>query len=181
MLVLTVPGEEMFNNDTQEFFTVNDTTLELEHSLVSLSKWEAKHNKLFIGNKELTSEEALDYIRFMVLTKGFDDQILNRFTKENFDAINDYISSEMTATWFAKERTPASRSGEQTTSELIYYWMLTLNVPIEAQHWHLNRLLTLIRLISVKNSKPKKRSPKEIAAERREINERRLREMGTTG
>ena len=161
MLRIIVPAAEYFDEINEEFIYKKEQTLQLEHSLVSLSKWESKWNKAFLGKQEKTDEEILDYVRCMTLTQNVDPEVYSRLSAENYAAINAYIEAPMTATCFFDER-KGQKSKETVTSELIYYWMISYNIPVEFQKWHLNRLLTLIRVCNVKNTPPKKRSQREI-------------------
>jgi len=179
MLKIVVPGVEMFDDKTQEFVTVGDVTLELEHSLVSLSKWESFHEKPFLG-KDKTDEDVLSYIKFMTLTEDVPNDVYEKLTEDNLTAIQKYLDAKMTATWFS-EQPGAPQSRDVITAELIYYWMIIFQIPFECQYWHLNRLFTLIRVCNIKQSKPKKMSRSEIAARNRELNERRRKELGTKG
>lgn len=180
MLEIVVPEQDLFDDDTQEFLTVKETRLQLEHSLISLSKWESSHVKPFLGKYDKTREEILDYIKDMTLTRNVDDRVYAALTEENFAEINTYISAPMTATTFHETNGPKGRS-ETITSELIYYWMISQNIPMECQKWHLNRLITLIRVCSIKNTPPKKQNTRSLAAQRRALNEQRRRELGTRG
>jgi hypothetical protein len=179
VLTIVVSGVEMFNDTTQEFTTEGDVVLELEHSLVSLSKWESKHEKPFLGSDDKTIEEVLEYVRFMTLTK-VPEETFSRLSEANVEAINNYINAKMTATWFNDQPgTPQSR--EVITAELIYYWMIAFQIPFECETWHLNRLFTLIRVCNIKQSKPKKMSRAEIAARNRELNAQRRAQFKTKG
>lgn len=179
MLRIVVLGEEMFDDQLQEFITVGDVTLELEHSLVSLSKWESKHEKPFLS-KDKTTEEIFDYIKIMTLTPDVPEEVYTKLSDKNINAINEYIDAKMTATWF-NEPPGAPKARDIITAELIYYWMITFQIPFECQFWHLNRLFTLIRVCNIKQSKPKKMSRAEIAARNRELNAQRRAQLGTRG
>jgi hypothetical protein len=180
MLRITVPGVEHFDDSTQEFITRGDVVLELEHSLASLSKWESKYEKPFLGDSEKTMEEILGYIKAMTLTPEVPEEVFHKLSEENFTAINEYIDAKMSATWF-HDAQPAPRSRDIITAEIIYYWMITFQIPFECESWHLNRLFTLIRVCNIKQSKPKKMSRSEMAARNRELNAQRKSQLGTRG
>lgn len=180
MLKILIGGTEYYDEATDTFDTIDAFELRLEHSLVSLSKWESKYQKPFLSKSDKTIEEILGYIESMILNENFPENVLNHLTKANIDTINDYIESKESATTFGKmpER---KGSGEIITSELIYYWMVAFNIPFECQDWHLNRLFALIRICNVKNAKPKKMSKNELAMRNRELNEQRKAQLGTRG
>jgi hypothetical protein len=180
MLMIVVPGVEMFDDESQEFTTRGDVTLELEHSLISLSKWESKHEKPFLGKSEKTAEEVLDYIRLMTLTPNVPEEVFLKLSEDNITAINNYIEAPMTATWF-NEAPGAPRSRDVITAELIYYWMIEFKIPFECESWHLNKLFTLIRVCNIKQAKPQKMSRSEIARRNRELNAQRKEQLGTKG
>lgn len=180
MLIITVPGDEHFDEESQEFVTIGDVVLELEHSLVSLSKWESLVEKPFLGHGEKTTEEVLKYIEIMIQTPNVPPEIVHRLSQKNFTEINQYIDAKMTATWFS-EVGNKQKSREVITAELIYFWMISFNIPFECETWHLNRLFTLIKICNVKNEKPKKMSKSEIAARNRELNAQRKAQLGTRG
>lgn len=163
MLEITIPGTELWDEERGEFVTIATKTIVLEHSLVSLSKWESKWCKPFLSKTQKTNEETVDYIKCMTITQNVDPNLYLGLTNENIEQINAYIDAPMTATWFTEDKnTPKGR--EQVTAELIYYWMIALNIPFECQKWHLNRLLTLVRVCNIKNQPPKKMNRKEFAA-----------------
>ena len=180
MLQITITGGELYDESKNEFITIKEQTLQLEHSLVSLSKWESKWQKAFLSKGERTFEETIDYIRCMTLNKNVDPIAYQFLTNENIEAVNAYISNPMTATYFSDD-TKKGGSREIVTAELIYYWMISLNIPFECQKWHLNRLLTLIRVCNVKNTPPKKRSKKEIMSRNAALNAARRKQLHTRG
>lgn len=180
MLQITIPAVEQWDESKQEFVCSKAQTLQLEHSLVSLSKWESKWHKAFLTKDEKTFEETLNYIKCMTLTQNVDSETYNFLTNENFKLINQYIEDPMTATRFSEEKN-SSLNKEQITAELIYYWMIALNIPLECQKWHLNRLLTLIKVCNIKNQPPKKRSRNEIASRNAALNEARRQQLNTKG
>lgn len=169
MLKITIPKQELFDESKMEFITTRETTLQLEHSLVSLSKWESKWCKPFLSKEEKTFEETLDYIRCMTITQNVQPTTYTLLTSQHLIDINKYIESPMTATVFADEKNKTTNR-EVITAEIIYYWMISLNIPFECQKWHLNRLLTLINVCSIKNQPQKKMSRKEILERNRALN-----------
>lgn len=172
MLKLVVPiSPEGWDEVKEEFVEPKTQILELEHSLVSISKWESKWHRAFLSGKEKTFEETLDYIRCMTLTENIDPEVYSHLTQSNIQEVNSYIEAPMTATVFNKQKSGDGKSKDVPTSELIYYWMISQNIPFECQNWHLNRLLTLIRVCNIKNAPPgKKQNPRELARNYAEMN-----------
>lgn len=184
MLQITIPEREYYDETNQVFVSIKSQTLSLEHSLLSVKKWESKWKKPFLGSKAKTYEESLDYIRCMTITPNVNPIVYYGLTGENIKQINDYIDDSATATWFSEEETklnvPRSKSAA-VTAELIYYWMVSYRIPFECQKWHLNSLLTLIHICEVKNRPSKKMKKKDIYARNRALNEARRRSLGTSG
>lgn len=181
MLTINVPiSSERWDEVREEFIEPEHITLQLEHSLVSLSKWESKWHKPFYSKSEKTDEEILDYIKCMTLTKNVNPDVYNHLTIDNVKDVKNYIDDPMTATTFSKDDR-SQGNGEIVTSELIYYWMIASNIPFECQKWHLNRLITLIRVCSVKNAPPKKRSKRDIMSRNAALNAARRKQMNTKG
>lgn len=181
MLKLVVPGVEAFDEAEDKFITVGDVTLELEHSLVSLSKWESEFEKPFLSKEEKSHEEVLGYVKAMTMTPDPPDDVWTKLTDENFEAINQYIDAKMTATTVYELHEAPKTKQETVTAELVYYWMVVYNIPFDCETWHLNRLFTLIRICNVKAEKPKKMSKAEIARRNRELNAQRKAKLGTKG
>jgi hypothetical protein len=181
MLQVTIPQVELWDEQKQEFISSKEQTLQLEHSLVSLSKWESKWCKAFLSNKGMTEEESIDYIRCMTITQNVPDDVYNAIPDSVIKEVSEYIALPMTATWFSDENNKQTSGGEIVTAELIYYWMIALNIPMECQKWHLNRLLTLIKVCNIKNQPPKKRSKKDMMSRNAALNAARKKQFNTTG
>lgn len=184
MLRIIVPGRpemEAWDEQHERFVIlpeVKEQTLQLEHSLISLWKWESKWHKAYHGKREKTTEETIDYIRCMTITPNVSPEVYDNLTEENFKTIYDYIMAPMTATYFPEEKN-GTINRETVTADLIYYWMITLNIPFEpCEKWHLNRLIALIRVCCMKNSSGNKKkgvSSESLAARKRLNAERRAR------
>lgn len=180
MLTITVPARDWWDEEKEEFGQFKGQTLTLEHSLVSLSKWESKWHKPFIDKTEKTIEETIDYIRCMTLTKNVVPMTYRFLTNDNITKVNDYISDSMTATWFSEDKKRVTNR-KKITSELIYYWMVALNIPFECEKWHLNRLFTLIEVCNRENQPTKKRSGQAVANSYAALNAARRKKLGTKG
>ena len=179
--IITVPEQEFFNSETNEFYTIKSTTFKIEHSLVAIAKWESKWHIAFLDNNvEKTNEMMIDYIRCMTISQNVDPQIYYHLPTSIIKEINEYIDDPMTATTFNDLNKGVNR-GEFVTNELIYYWMIAQNIPLECEKWHLNRLMTLIRVCSEKNKDPKKMNKRDIINRNRALNEARKRAYGTRG
>lgn len=173
MLTITVPAREIYDERTNRFFTVKEQTLKLEHSLVSISKWESKWEKSYLESNDKTDEEVIDYIRCMTLTQNVDPNVYYCLTRDNVNAIANYINAKRSATYLPEQKEGRSSVRDKVTSELIYYWMVALQIPFEAEKWHLNRLLTLIQICNIKNNPGKKMSKSEILNRNRALNKAR--------
>lgn len=176
MLWIDVPlTQEGWDDENEVFIEPKIQRLQLEHSLVSLSKWESKWCKPFLSKDNKTEEETLDYIRCMTITQNVDPDVYNHLTNDIVDEVNRYIDAKMTATWFSeREKNKAGKSSaEQVTSEIIYYWMIAQNIPFKCEKWHLNRLLTLIRVCDIKGQPDKKMSKREAIDQTRTLNKAR--------
>lgn len=181
MLQITIPSAEYWDESKNEFVYEKEQVLQLEHSLISLSKWEAKWEKAFLSKRDMSFEETIDYIRCMTVTKNVDLSVYGRLTKQNLTEINEYISKPMTAVYFREDEGSIRPSRETVTAEIIYYWMISFNIPFECEKWHLNRLLALIRVCNIKNTPPKKRSKREIMSQNAALNAARRKQFNTRG
>jgi hypothetical protein len=171
---------EGWDEKTETFVPPKVQVLQLEHSLVSLSKWESKWCKPFLNGKPKTDEEVTDYIKFMTLTQNVDPEVYDHLSAYDLDKIEKYIDAPMTATTFSEDgKGKANR--EIVTAEIIYYWMIALNVPFECQKWHLNRLITLIRVCNIKNTPAKKMNKKDILSRNAKLNAARRQQLNTRG
>lgn len=177
MLVLWIPETELYDEIHNEFTFVKKQKIVLEHSLVSLSKWESKWHKPFLSKDTKTTEETIDYIRCMTVN-SVDPNVYKCISSSMIDQINHYIGDSMTATTINQQNRP---SREIITAEIIYYWMVALNIPFECQKWHLNRLLTLINVCNIKNKPAKKMSSREILSRNASLNAARRKALHTRG
>ena len=179
-LTIIVPGREFFDSSKNEFVEVKETKLSLEHSLISVSKWESKWHKPYLSRDAKTEDETIDYIRCMTLNGPIDPNVYLALTRKNIEDIVDYIKDPMTATTIKRENRRPSR--EIVTNELIYYWMTALNIPFDpCQKWHLSRLMTLIEICSIKNAPPKKMSKRDVLNKYKSLNDARRKALGTSG
>lgn len=183
MLEITLKAAELFNEETSEFIVLPSEILLLEHSLSSLSKWEASWETPFLSDEEKTREQTLDYIKAMLISPVSSPDVFDRLTSEHFEQISKYIDRKMAATWFVDEpRRPGSTAA--VTAEIIYYWMISFQIPTEYQYWHLNKLLTLVKVINEKNAPKKKLNRaqrQEALSNRAMLNAQRKAQLGTTG
>lgn len=183
MLEIKVEPLEIFDESTNTFIHTKEVNLQLEHSLLSLKKWEEKWHEPFL-EKNKTSEQIRDYIRCMTISPKDVDPNVYKFMPDYYmEKIDKYMNDKMTATWFNENALKGAQKNakEVITAEIIYYWMISLNVPIEFQKWHLNQLLTLIKVLSIKNAPKDKVDKKEAAAQRKALNEARLAKLHTKG
>lgn len=179
MLELNIKDEEVWDEVKEEFVKTRGCRLKLEHSLVSISKWEAKYHKPYLTT-EKTTEETIDYIKFMTLSQNVPDEVYTNLTPKHISMIEEYINNPMTAATFKNVKKMTS-SGEFITNETIYWWMIKLNIPVEFQKWHLNRLLTLIEFCSLKEQPEKKMSKNEIYSRNAALNAKRKATLKTRG
>lgn len=173
-------GPEEWDEEKEEFVTPKYKVLQLEHSLVSLQKWESKWCKPFLHTKELTYEETLDYIKCMTMTQHVDPDIYNYLNDSHIKQIRDYIAAPMTATTFSEDKN-GKNNREIITAEIIYYWMVALQIPENYRKWHLNQLLTLIRVCNIKNAPPKKQSKSDIMRQNAALNAARRKKLNSRG
>lgn len=183
MLQLTIPSQELYDEKTQQFVYTKEYSLRLEHSLVSISKWESKWCKPFLSSDTKTDEQTIDYVKCMTITQNVPAEAYKYLTRENLEEISKYIESPMSATWFSNTEAEgaAKKSREVITSELVYYWMISMQIPVEFQTWHLNRLLTLIKICSIKNQPEKKMTKNQIMNRNAQLNAQRRKAMNSRG
>lgn len=178
-ITITIPSTEIYDEIREEFIKPKETTLKLEHSLVSIAKWEAKWHKPFLSRERKTDEEVLDYIRCMTITQNVDPYVYYCISADNRKKISDYIEDPMTAT--VVPELPGGKNRKTITNELIYYWMLSCNIPVEFQTWHLSRLLTLIKVCNYENAPEKKMTKNEIFEQNAKINAQRRAALKSKG
>lgn len=180
MLTITVPGKELWDEKAQEFTHTEDTVLELEHSLASLSKWEEKFKKPFLTDDVRSNEEAIGYIKAMTLGQNVPGEVYERLSEQNYLEIASYMNDSRTATWF--NDTPGGKANSQKlTSELIYYWMFTAGIDRSYERDHLSRLFTLLRVFGAQNGPKQKVPERQAASDRARLNAERQKLYGTTG
>lgn len=180
MLRLQVPKSEVFDEKLERFITIPEKTLVLEHSLKSVAKWESKWNVPFLSDTEKTREQTLDYIGCMSVNQDIDPLILERLTRKELSTITDYINAKMTATTITRRKPPRPTS-EKITAEIIYWWMIQYGIPPEYEKWHLNRLLMLVEVCSIKGAPQQKMSMSEQMAQQRALNKARQAQYKTRG
>ena len=182
MIRILLPEKELYDEVNNKFVYLPSRELILEHSLVSISKWDSKWHKSFLNTDDKSFDEVMDYIKCMCVEELEDENDLYRLSEENVSDINAYIQDSMTATTFSDfSDNNNTKSREIITSEIIYYWMIANNIPFECQYWHLNKLLTLIKVCSIKNSPEKKMSTSEILSRNKALNAARRKKMNSKG
>lgn len=183
MYELKIPEMELWDENEEIIIPIKKQTIQLEHSLISLRKWESKYHRPFLNDNEKTKEEIIDYIRFMTLTKNVNPIVYEYIPINEFEKITEYIKDPYTATTFSKLQDDQNKGKkkEVITAEIIYWWMIALNIPIEFEKWHLNQLTTLVKVVNIKNSPKKKMDPKAAAMERARLNKERRAKMKTKG
>lgn len=184
MLKIVIPATDEFDPENNMFYKTKETTLTLEHSLVALSKWESKWKVPFLNNESMTADQFRDYVRCMTITQNVDPLVYYALTQENTNDILKYMEDPMTATKINDKNLPRNgpqRGSKVITAELIYYWMTALNIPFECQKWHLNRLMTLIKVASIEQQPPKKMSKRDIMAQNKSLNAARRARMMSKG
>lgn len=181
MLTLTIQGDELWDEEAEVFRYTEETVLEFEHSLVSLSKWEAKYHKMFLAPGKRTEEEMAGYIEAMLMTPGVDSDVLQHLTVEHVQALDAYINDPMTGSTISELPRNGLRSSEQISSELIYFWMSQYQIDKGCETWHLNRLFTLIKIHHAKNQKPQKMNKQSRIQQMAELNAQRKAQLGTKG
>ena len=183
-LRIEVRGLELFDEVTERFIEVKPTVLNLEHSLIAISKWESKYHVPFLKEDEKTPEQIEYYFRCMTINQNVDPNVYKAITPSQQKDILAYIKDPMTATWFGDDKKPGLGRGKRPdiiTSELIYYWMVAYNIPSEYEKWHLNRLLILIQICNSYNQSPKKMSRNEIIRNNDALNAARRAALKTRG
>ena len=181
MLTITVQGDELWDYDAEEFSYTDDVVLQFEHSLVSVSKWEAKFHKQFLNDDKKSEEEMLGYVMAMLVTPDVPQEVINRMTEDHVTQINDYINDPMTGSTISELPQTGPRSSERISAELIYFWMSHYQIPYEAREWHLNQLFTLIKIHHAKQQKPQKINKQSRIQQMAELNAQRKAKLGTTG
>lgn len=184
MLQITIPASEFFDETTNSFIKTKEQTLQLEHSLISIHKWEAKWRVPFLRKEPMTIEQSLDYVRCMTLNQHVDDvcyNVLQSLHPDLMTKIYEYINEPMTATWFSDKEKKKSSSRRAITAELVYYWMIQFNIPYECRKWHFNSLMTLIHICDVEQAPKKKMKQKDWLKHQRSLNAARRAASGSLG
>lgn len=182
-LLVTIPENEYWNSKTEEFINTKETTIKIEHTLATVASWESRWKKPFLSDKPMTAFEFRDYVKRMTIGEKPDDEVYRSLTQENIKEIEAYMADKMTATWFKEKEGAAKKGmpGKVITAEIIYYYMIELGIPFECENWHLNRLMTLIRVCSEKNTPAKKMSKKDVLSQYANLNAARRAKLGTKG
>jgi len=177
-------GDESYDDENEKFVITNAVKLQLEHSLVSVSKWESKFKRAFLSDQPMTEEEVLYLLTSMCLTPNTPPGIFYKVPESQLELVREYLDDKQTATFFTDRGNAPRPPGRPqiVTSELIYYWMISYRIPIEAENWNFNRLITLIRIFDEKSqSANRKMTPKEVAAHQRQLNQQRRAASGSKG
>lgn len=180
MLRITIPATELWDERNERIIRTKEQTLQLEHSLVSISKWEMTWGKPFLSKETKTVDETIDYVRCMTLTQNVNPNVYFALNDEVLKQVNDYIDNPMTATTFSEDKS-GRPNREIITAEIVYYWMSALQIPMDCQKWHFNRLLAYIRVCNIKNQPPKKMGQAEMMRRNTALNAARRQQLNTKG
>lgn len=182
MLKITVPGGRHWDPIMEQFFYTRETVLTLEHSLVSIKKWEERWKVCYLNkHRKKTDAELIDYIRCMTITQNVNPLVYYALSDDNISDVVKYIQDPHTATYYVDFEQEAESKGELLTAEVLYYYMIKLQIPIEFQKWHLNSLIALLKVFDKKETPPKKLSESEARARHASINERNRALFNTKG
>lgn len=178
MLRIIVPGGEYYDENKGEFVYRKDQELQMEHSLISISKWEARWRVAYNKERQKTPEEILDYFRCMTINR-VDPEVYDRLTEKNISDIINYMNEPMTACYFNNDSPVKSK--DTMTSEMIYYYMIVLGIPFECEKWHFNKLMALIEVCSIKNKPEKTMSRADLLRKNARLNAARKKAHHTKG
>lgn len=184
MFVLNIKEKVLWNEKDQEFVTISPYTIKIEHSLLSIRKWESKWHKPFMTQTQKTQAEQKDYVRCMTIGYELPEEVYATLDAQEMNEVFTYMNEPMTATWFSEndQKQAKSKMGSETvTYEIVYYWMSKLNIPYDCEKWHINSLMTLIKVSMLKEQPSKKMSKRDVMSQNRALNEQRKAKMKSKG
>lgn len=180
--MITIHFEEMEYYDEQlnRFYTLPPKVVNFEYSLAAVAEWEAIW-KIPLLNTELGVDS--DMFLSLAMCMSDDRELLEYYLDDTEKAeLHKYLSDSQTATTInSSQNGNTTGRGKVYTAEEIYALMFMNGIPIEWESRNLNRLLVILRIISIYQNPPKKMSQQDVMKQNARLNRERKNKYKTKG